>query len=74
MFNLSHKIDISQNGKSAHPPTRPLHTLFFSYNISDYFSLTPTHHCTEGCMGGQASLEFDLTFSDVWLHKLVKAY
>ena len=31
-------------------------------------------HCTEGCMGEQASLEFDLTFGDVLLHKLVKNY
>ena len=30
--------------------------------------------CTEGCMGEQASLEFDLTFGDVLLHKLVQAY
>ena len=29
---------------------------------------------TEGCMGEQASLEFDLTFGDVLLHKLVQAY
>ena len=28
---------------------------------------------TEGCMGEQASLEFDLTFGDVLLHKLVQA-
>ena len=27
---------------------------------------------TEGCMGEQATLEFDLTFSDVLLHKFVK--
>ena len=32
------------------------------------------HRFTEGCMGEQASLEFDLTFSDVLLHKLVQAY
>ena len=31
-------------------------------------------HDTEGCMGEQASLEFDLTFGDVLLHKLVQAY
>ena len=31
-------------------------------------------HITEGCMGEQASLEFDLTFGDVLLHKLVQAY
>ena len=30
--------------------------------------------CTEGCMGEQTSLEFDLTFVDVLLHKLVQAY
>ena len=30
--------------------------------------------CTEGCMGEQASLGFDLTFGDVLLHKLVQAY
>ena len=29
---------------------------------------------TEGCMGEQASLEFDLDFGDVLLHKLVQAY
>ena len=29
---------------------------------------------TEGCMGEQASLEFDLTFGYVLLHKLVQAY
>ena len=29
---------------------------------------------TEGCMGEQASLEFDLTFGDVLLPKLVQAY
>ena len=29
---------------------------------------------TEGCMGEQASLGFDLTFGDVLLHKLVQAY
>ena len=29
---------------------------------------------TENCMGEQASLEFDLTFGDVLLHKLVQAY
>ena len=29
---------------------------------------------TEGCMGEQASLEFDLNFDDVLLHKLVHAY
>ena len=28
----------------------------------------------EGCMGEEASLEFDLTFGDILLHKLVKAY
>ena len=35
-------------------------------------------YCTytekEGCMGEQASLELDLTFGDVLLHKLVQAY
>ena len=31
-------------------------------------------HSTEGRMGEQASLEFDLTFGDVLLHKLVQAY
>ena len=30
--------------------------------------------CTEGCIGEQASLELDLTFGDVLLHKLVQAY
>ena len=30
--------------------------------------------CTKGCIGEQASLEFDLTFGDVLLHKLVQAY
>ena len=30
--------------------------------------------CTEGFMGEQVSLEFDLTFGDVLLHKLVQAY
>ena len=30
--------------------------------------------CTEGYMGEQASLEFDLTFGDVMLYKLVQAY
>ena len=29
---------------------------------------------TESCMGEQTSLAFDLTFGDVWLHKLVQAY
>ena len=29
---------------------------------------------TEGCMGEQATLELDLTFDDVLLHKLVQAY
>ena len=29
---------------------------------------------TEGCMGEQTSLEFNLTFGDVLLHKLVQAY
>ena len=29
---------------------------------------------TEGCLGEQASLEFDLTYGDVFLHKLLKAY
>ena len=29
---------------------------------------------TEGCMGEQASLESDLTFGDVLLHKQVQAY
>ena len=29
---------------------------------------------TEGWMGEQTSLEFDLTFGDVLLHKLVQAY
>ena len=29
---------------------------------------------TEGRLGEQASLEFDLTFVDVLLHKLVQAY
>ena len=29
---------------------------------------------TEGCMREQASLEFDLPFGDVLLHKLVQAY
>ena len=28
---------------------------------------------TEGCMGEQTSLKFDLTFGDVLLHKLVQA-
>ena len=31
-------------------------------------------YCTEGCMREQVSLEFDLTFGDVLLHKLVQAY
>ena len=30
--------------------------------------------CTEGCMGEQATLEFDLTSGDVLLHELVQAY
>ena len=29
---------------------------------------------TEGCIGEQATLEFDLPFGEVFLHKLVKAY
>ena len=29
---------------------------------------------TEGCMGEHPSLEFDLTFGDVLLHKLVQAH
>ena len=29
---------------------------------------------TEGCMGEQTSVEFDLTFGEVLLHKLVQAY
>ena len=29
---------------------------------------------TEGCMGEQTLSEFDLTFGDVLLHKLVQAY
>ena len=29
---------------------------------------------TEGCMGEQASLEFDLNFGDVLPHKLVQGY
>ena len=29
---------------------------------------------TEGCMGEQATLEFDTSFGDVLLHKLVKTY
>ena len=29
--------------------------------------------CKEGCTGEQASLEFDLTFGGVSLHKLVQA-
>ena len=31
-------------------------------------------HPTEGCKGEQALLEFDLTFGDGLLHKLVQAY
>ena len=31
-------------------------------------------HRTEGCMGEQASSEFDLTLGDVLLHKIVQAY
>ena len=31
-------------------------------------------HNTEDCMGEQASLEFDWTFGDVLLDKLVLAY
>ena len=30
--------------------------------------------CTEGCMGEQTSLKFDLTFGDVLVHKLVQTY
>ena len=30
--------------------------------------------CTEGCMVEHASLEFDVTFCDVLLHKLVKTF
>ena len=37
--------------------------------------ITQYHHQpTEGCMGEQASFEFDLTFGDVLLHKLVQAH
>ena len=32
------------------------------------------YNSTEGCMGEQASLDFDLTFGDVLPHKLVQAY
>ena len=37
---------------------------FFVQCESEYQTIT------EGCMGEQASLEFDWTLSDAWLHKL----
>ena len=43
--------------------------------MKNLVSKTKLHfQCTEGCMGEQASLEFDLTFDDVLLHKLIQAY
>ena len=42
---------------------------------NEFFFLTPPpSQDTEGCMGEQASLEFDLTFGDVLLPELVQAY
>ena len=41
-----------------------------SHSFGHFMSPLPT----KGCMGEQASLEFDLTFGDVLLHKLVQAY
>ena len=48
----------------------------FKYNIFwlGVFGVLLKRRTTEGCMGEQASLEFDLTFGDVLLHKLVQAY
>ena len=40
----------------------------------DWGEFHPLSRATEGCMGEQASLEFDLTLDDVLLHKLVQAY
>ena len=45
----------------------------WSLGVLLYTVLTGQVHVTEGCMGKQASLEFDLTFGDVSLHKLVQA-
>ena len=39
-----------------------------------YASISVANVCTEGCMGEQALLEFDMTFGDVLLHKQVQAY
>ena len=43
----------------------------FTNAPEDTKAVGPTR-ATEGCMGEQASLEFDLTFGDVLLHKLKK--
>ena len=32
---------------------------------------TTTYHTTEGCIGEQATLEFDLPFGEVFLHKII---
>ena len=45
----------------------------FTNAPEDTKAVFPTR-ATEGCMGEQASLEFDLTFDDVLLHTLVQAY
>ena len=45
---------------------------FASIILGFYWSFIA--QATEGCMGEQTSLEFDLTFGDVLLHKLVQAY
>ena len=42
--------------------------------FSQTYFKTIKHHSKEGYMGKQASLELDLTFGDVLLHKLIQAY
>ena len=53
---------------------RSLDNYGFRYSMYRKIATVETLHCTEGCMGEQASLGFDMTFADVLLHKLVQAY
>ena len=47
--------------------TNYIHTTLYWHDVIYEWPLS-----TEGCMGEEVLLEFDLTFGDVMLHKLVQ--